>query len=116
MITIRAEQMDMIAQRRSEQRALEHLWAEYPGEASPYSSSDLAQLVSASFNRAAGYGMRSEGALRVFAVLSLLVSPSFDEQTRIHEILMDVELPPDYRLLLLGECTGNLDWQEAQRQ
>ena len=116
MITIRNEQMALVAMRHLEQRTAEHFLVEYPDQAGRLTPANLAKLISDSFVRAARYGIRSEAALEGFAALALLVSPKFDEHPRLRAILTDPEIPADYRVLLLGETTNSRDWLEAGRQ
>jgi len=113
-VLIRREQMEAISVAMLEDRTVKYLIKQYPVESSSYSTRELADLVGRSFQRAGRYGMRSQGSLQAFAVLALIAAPEFDEHPRIREILMDAELPPDFRVLLLGECTTSLDWQQVQ--
>ena len=107
--------METLAYHSLVERTVEHLLAKYPRESSPYSRAELDDLVTASFRRAESYGMSADQSLQAFAVLSVTISPQFDEHPRIREILLDASVPPDLRVNLLGECTTGRDWEEARR-
>ena len=73
-------------------------------------SSQLEALVQSGIERAGAYRISWRSTLASFVVTMFVVAPNFDEDIRIHELLSDEDIEPDYRMDSVWEQVTEDHW------
>jgi hypothetical protein len=81
---------------------------EVPVSAIP--DSKLEAMVQSGVDRAGVYRISWRSALASFVVTMFVVAPNFDDDIRIHELLTDVDIEPDYRMDSVSEQVTGDHW------
>ncbi|HEV2763344.1 MAG TPA: hypothetical protein VGV38_10250 [Pyrinomonadaceae bacterium] len=90
-----------------------HLRQHYPEHVSGLHEEVLKAMVRGGIARGRGHGLTLRSTLTAFVALMFVVSPNFDEQPTIYEVLNNENLHPDSRLDVLTAMTTDEDWREA---
>ena len=85
--------------------------ADYPVETGEFDDDALRERVFAAVRRGAEAGLSREAAFYVYAALSVVVGPHFDEHPRIRPLLQDPQYTPDERLTRLPSAMPPDLWQ-----
>ncbi len=76
---------------------------------------ELLRRVTLGIARAEAHGLTWDAAITGFVAIMFEVSPTFDEQPAIGQVLADARIPADMRIDALWERTTDQDWEEAAR-
>lgn len=115
MLQIRQAQMNVLQKQLAEKdfvrRVIAFLRTECPEDIEQHPQEQWQTMVINGISRARRYGITYESSIAAFVALMFQYAPNFDEHVHIHAILTDMEVPPDTRIKLLGECTLDEDWE-----
>jgi hypothetical protein len=118
MVKIRQEQMRAFAEDCSNElnnRIVLYLREQFPGRVAHFDNRQLYEAVDASRRRAEAYGFEWQSSVLGFVVLCFTVSPNFDRQSRVQEILTESHVPADSRIAYLADAITAAEWEEARQ-
>jgi hypothetical protein len=117
-LKIRPEQMEVFRRAAVKgfiERMMEHLHRYHSEAIAGLSDEMLRDRVEIGVGRGEAYGLTSEDGLPFFVALMFEIAPNFDQQTNIHSLLSQKELPPKVRIELVQKATTADDWEEARK-
>jgi len=96
-------------------RLVVHLRENYAVLVEPFDNQQLLKAIAAAQIRAAAYGFAKQSSVLAFVTLTFAVSPEFDRQERIHQLLSESIVPADARIAYLADAISAAEWDEARR-
>jgi hypothetical protein len=96
-----------------EARVTRHVQEKHAPAVSGLTLDEIATRIRKAVSDARSYGLRTEADLTFFSALSFEFGPRFHEQSHIHSLLADPNLPHGLKSRLLLDRTMGEDWREA---
>lgn len=116
MLIIRQSQMDILQEHAEEdfvRRVMAHLREKQDAETYQLNDQQLRERVKFGIEKARGYDLTWEEPIAFFVQLMFAVSPIFDEQENIRDILDAPYDEPNEKMDYLVKYTTDEDWDEA---
>lgn len=116
MLRIRGEQMQVFNNEADHKFCVKiaaQLKKDHPHKVKDVEDSELNRRIHLGLSRAREQGFKTEANLALFISLMFLIGPTFDEHTRVREILADETTPNEMRLNLLVNALSPADWLEV---
>lgn len=86
-----------------------------PERVADYDDKKLEKMVRIGIKRAKSHKLKRAEDITAFVAVMFEISPRFDEQEEIKQVLNDKTFPPDERFYQLFERVSDKAWLEAER-
>jgi hypothetical protein len=86
-----------------------------PERVADYDDKKLEKMVRIGIERAKSHELKRAENITAFVAVMFEISPRFDEQAEIQQVLNDTTFPPDERFYQLFERVSDNAWLEAER-